>query len=143
MPIKTHRSWGTCHRKQPLSLDVRIAEYLGVAPQTVRSWRHGHEPARPQNRVAGMLEVAYAVGAVRQAEEILAPIELAKAQITIPEFSLALRCEAQRFDAMEDVAEAAFTANDCRETFLTWRRAVLDAHARERRLIAAGERKYC
>ena len=29
MTTNTHRRWGTCHRKQPLSLDLRIAVRSG------------------------------------------------------------------------------------------------------------------
>ena len=115
---------------------------MGVSVQTVRGWRHGHEPARPQNRVAGMVEVCYEVGNYQEAERILHRIELAKQQIIIPEFSIVLQASTQESDAYEDVLEAQFTANPSRETYLRWRRSMLDEIAKPQRLIAAGDVRF-
>ena len=142
METKTHRSWGTCPRKQPVSLDLRIAQRLGVSVQTVRGWRHGHEPARPQSRVAGMVEVCLELGLTQEVERLLHPIEIAKQQITIPEFSVVFQASTQEADANEDVIEARFTADPCRGTYLPWRRATLNAIAQQQRLIAAGDARF-
>ena len=142
METKVKRSWGTCPRKQPGSLDLRIAQRLNVSVQTVRGWRHGHEPARPQTRVAGMIEVCYEVGNHQEAERLLHPIEIAKQQVTIPEFSVVLQASTQEADAYEDVLEAKFTAEPCRGTYLLWRRATLAGIAQQQRLIAAGDARF-
>ena len=142
METKVGRRWGTCPRNRSVSLDLRIAQRMGVSVQTVRGWRHGHEPARPQNRVAGMVEVCYEVGNYQEAERILHRIELAKQQIIIPEFSIVLQASTQESDAYEDVLEAQFTANPSRETYLRWRRSMLDEIAKLQRLIAAGDVRF-
>ena len=142
METKVGARWGTCPRKQPISLDVRIAQRLNVSVQTVRGWRHGHEPARPQNRVAAMIEVCLEQGLPQEVERLLHPIEIAKQQITIPEFSVLLQASAQEADATEDVVEAKFTADPNRSTYLPWRRATLNAIAQQQRLIAAGDAKF-
>ena len=142
MLAKVKRHWGTCPRKQPVSLDLRIAQRLGVSVQTVRGWRHGHEPARPQSRVAGMVEVCLELGLTQEVERLLHPIEIAKQQITIPEFSVVLQASTQESDANEDVLEARFTADPKRETYLPWRRATLNAIAQQQQLIAAGDARF-
>ena len=142
METKVGRRWGTCPRKQPQSLDLRVAQRLGVSVQTVRGWRHGHAPARPQNRVAGMLEVCYEVGNYQEVERLLHPIEIAKQQLTIPEFSVVLQASTQESDAYEDVVEAQFTADQCRATYMAWRRATLAGIAKQHRLIAAGDVRF-
>ena len=142
MIAKTTRRWGTCPRKQPISLDLRIAQRLNVSVQTVRGWRHGHEQARPQNRVAAMVEVCLEQGLPQEVERLLHPIEIAKQQITIPEFSVVLQASTQEADAYEDVLEAKFTAEPCRGTYLLWRRATLAGIAQQQRLIAAGDVRF-
>ncbi len=142
METKVDRRWGTCPRKQRISLDLRIAQRLGVSVQSVRGWRHGHEPARPQTRVAGMVEVCYEVGNYQEVERLLHPIEIAKQQVTIPEFSVVLQASTQESDAYEDVVEAQFTADPCRATYLPWRRATLAGIAQQQRLIAAGDARF-
>ena len=142
METKVGRRWGTCPRKRSVSLDLRIAQRLNVSVQTVRGWRHGHEPARPQNRVAGMIEVCLEQGLPQEVERLLHPIEIAKQQITIPEFSVVLQANTQEADANEDVVEAKFTADPNRNTYLPWRRATLNAIAQQQRLIAAGDVRF-
>ena len=142
METKVKRSWGTCPRKQPISLDLRIAQRLNVSVQTVRGWRHGHEQARPQNRVAAMVEVCLEQGLPQEVERLLHPIEVAKQQITIPEFSVVLQASTQEADATEDVVEAKFTADPNRSTYLPARRAALNAIAQQQRLIAAGDARF-
>ena len=142
METTVARRFGTVPRKRSASLDLRIAQRLGVSVQTVRAWRHGHEPARPQNRVAGMIEVALEQGLPQEVERLLHPIEIAKQQITIPEFSVVLQASTQEADATEDVVEARFTADPNRSTYLMWRRATLNAIAQQQRQIAAGDAKY-
>ena len=142
METKVGRRWGTCPRKRSVSLDLRIAQRLNVSVQTVRGWRHGHEPARPQNRVAGMIEVALEQGLPQEVERLLHPIEIAKQQITIPEFSVVLQASTQEADAKEDVVEARFTADPNRSTYLPWRRATLNAIAQQQQLIAAGDARF-
>lgn len=139
---KVRLRWGTCPRKQPVSLDLRIAQRLGVSVQTVRGWRHGHEPARPQTRVAGMVEVCLELGLTQEVERLLHPIEVAKQQVTIPEFSVLLQATTQEADANEDVIEARFTADPNRKTYLPWRRATLNSIAQQQRLIAAGDVRF-
>lgn len=142
METKVKRSWGTCPRNRSVSLDLRIAQRMGVSVQTVRGWRHGHEPARPQNRVAGMVEVCLEQDLPQEVERLLHPIEVAKQQITIPEFSVLLQASTQEADANEDVIEARFTAAPNRKTYLPWRRATLKAIAQQQRLIAAGDVRF-
>ena len=142
METTVARRFGTVPRKRSASLDLRIAQRLGVSVQTVRGWRHGHEPARPQNRVAAMVEVCLEQDLPQEVERLLHPIEIAKQQITIPEFSVLLQASAQEADATEDVVEAKFTADPNRSTYLPWRRATLNAIAQQQRLIAAGDAKF-
>ena len=142
METTVARRFGTVPRKRSASLDLRIAQRLSVSVQTVRGWRHGHEPARPQNRVAGMVEVCLEQDLPQEVERLLHPIEIAKQQITIPEFSVLLQASAQEADAKEDVVEARFTADPNRSTYLPWRRATLNAIAQQQRLIAAGDVRF-
>ena len=142
METNVARRFGTVPRKRSASLDLRIAQRLNVSVQTVRAWRHGHEPARPQNRVAGMIEVCLEQGLPQEVERLLHPIEIAKQQITIPEFSVLLQASTQEADATEDVVEARFTADPNRSTYLPWRRATLNAIAQQQLLIAAGDARF-
>ena len=142
MERNVQRRWGTCPRKQPTSLDLRIAQRLGVSVPVVRGWRHGHEPARPQTRVAGMVEVCLELELHQEVERLLHPIEVAKQQITIPEFGIALQASTQEADAREDVLEARFNANPGRNTYLPWRRATLAEIAQQQRLIAAADARF-
>ncbi len=142
MPPKVKQRWGTVHRKQPASVSLRIAQRLGVSIRTVDTWRHGHEPSRPQSRTAVMLEVCYAIGAFKEAEAILVPIEIAKAQIPIPEFTTELQAQAQYIDATEDQLEARFNERPSRETWLPWRRAMLEEIAHLHRLVCSGNVRY-
>ena len=119
-----------------------MAERLGVSVQTVRGMRFGHEPSRPQTRVAGMVEICYEVGNYQEAERILHPIDVAKQQIVIPEFSTVLQATTQEVDAYEDVVEARFNANQCRASYLIWKRATLAAIALQHQQIAAGDQKF-
>ncbi len=89
-----------------------------------------------------MLEVCYAIGALKEAEAILAPIEVAKTQIPIPEFTTQLQAQTQYIDATEDQLEASFNERPGRETWLPWRRAMLDEVAHLRRLVRAGDARY-
>ena len=134
--------FGTVQRKPPLSLDVRIAERLGVSIQAVRGWRFGHAPSRPQSRVAGMVEVCLEAGDHQEVARLLHPIDVAKRQIVIPEFSVGLQASTQEVDALEDVAEARFSANPCRDSYLPWRRAMLAEIAQLQRLVISGDQKF-
>ncbi len=136
------RRFGTVPRKQPVSLNLRMAQRLGVSEKTIDAWRFGHEPGRPQTRVAGMVEVAIELGLDQEVERLLQPIEVAKQQVMIPEFSVVLQARAQESDAQEDVREAQFTANPCRETYLPWKRAMIDEIAKLQGLISAGDIKF-
>lgn len=142
MATTVTRRFGTVPRKEPRSLNLRMAQRLGVAEKTIDAWRFGHEPGRPQTRVAGMLEVCYEAGALKEAEAILTPIEIAKQQVLIPEFSVRLQADTQYADATEDRLEAAFNANPCRPTYLPWRRAMLDEVAKLQRLVISGDNRF-
>ena len=89
-----------------------------------------------------MVEVCYEVGNYQEAGRLLNRIEVAKQQIVIPEFSITLQAMTQEVDAHEDVIESRFTRNQCRETYLPWRRAMLADIAQKQRLVIAGDQKF-
>lgn len=116
-----------------------VGRRCAVKPESAHQWFLAKDRGfRPTDKVREMVQVCREKGWGERAEEILAFID---APITAQPLHDVL-AEERHLDPSEDLAQLAFNANPCRETWALYRPSALRSIDMYRRLVQAGDAEF-